>query len=163
MAKVYADLWPQVTDFENLYLAYRKAAKGKRGKAPVASFEFNLEAELCRLQDELIADTYRPGPYHSFYIRDPKHRLISAAPFRDRVVHHALCNVIEPIFERTFIGDSYANRAGKGTHRALDRAQEFARRYHYVLQCDIEQFFPSVDNAIRGTPAVRAEIGRAHV
>ncbi len=148
MAKVYADLWPQVTEFENLYLAYRKAAKGKRGKAPVASFEFNLEAELCRLQDELVAGAYRPGPYHSFYIRDPKHRLISAAPFRDRVVHHALCNVIEPIFERTFIGDSYANRVGKGTHRALDRAQEFARRYHYVLQCDIEQFFPSIDNAI---------------
>ena len=96
----------------------------------------------------MVAQTYQPGPYHSFYIRDPKHRLISAAPFRDRVVHHALCNVIEPIFERTFIGDSYANQVGKGTHRALDRAQAFARRYRYVLQCDVEQFFPSVDLAL---------------
>ena len=73
--------------------------------------------------------TYQPGSYQSFYIHEPKRRLISAAPFRDRVVHHALCNVIEPIFERSFIFDSYANRLGKGTHRAMDRCQEFARRY----------------------------------
>jgi retron-type reverse transcriptase len=64
------------------------------------------------------------------------------------VVHHALCNIIEPVFERTFIGDSYANRKGKGTHAALDRAQAFARQYPYVLQCDIRQFFPSVDHAV---------------
>jgi len=70
---------------------------------------------------------------------------VSAAPFRDRVVHHALCRIIEPLFERTFIGDSYANRVGKGTHAALDRAQALARRYPYVLQCDVEQFFPSID------------------
>ncbi len=97
------------------------------------------------MQAELEDGSYRPGAYRSFYIRDPKRRLISAAPFRDRVAHHALCNVIGPIFERTFIGDSYANRVGKGTHAALDRCQSFARRYRYVLQCDIEQFFPSVD------------------
>ena len=146
--RIYRPLSDEVTSFENLYLAYRKAARGKRGHPPVAAFEFDLEANLCRLQDELVAQTYRPGPYFSFHIHDPKRRLISAAPFRDRVVHHALCNVIEPIFERTFIGDSYANRVGKGTHGALDRAQEFARRYRYVLQCDVEQFFPSVDHAI---------------
>jgi hypothetical protein len=63
-------------------------------------------------------------------------------------VHHALCNVIEPLFERTFIADSYANRLGKGTHAALDRAQGWARHYPYVLQCDLRQFFPSVDHAI---------------
>jgi RNA-directed DNA polymerase len=91
---------------------------------------------------------YRPGPYDSFYIHDPKHRLISAAPFRDRVVHHALCNLMEPLFERSFIHDSYANRVGKGTHRALDRAQAFARRYRYVLQCDVEQFFPAIDHRV---------------
>jgi RNA-directed DNA polymerase len=116
------------------------------------------------------------GPYHSFFIHEPKRRLISAAPFRDRVVHHALCNLIEPIFERSFIDDSYANRAGKGTHRALDRCQAFARRNHYVLQCDIRQFFPSIDHALlRGVlwrkvsdPCVRRLIdqilaGGAHV
>ncbi len=96
----------------------------------------------------MLDGSYKPGAYRSFYIRDPKRRLISAAPFRDRVVHHALCNVIGPLFERTFIGDSYANRVGKGTHAALDRCQSFAQRYRYVLQCDIEQFFPSVDLAI---------------
>jgi retron-type reverse transcriptase len=92
--------------------------------------------------------SYRPGPYTSFYIHEPKRRLISAAPFRDRVAHHALCNVIEPPFERSFIYDSYANRVGKGTHRALDRAQAFARRFRYALQCDVEQFFPACDHQI---------------
>jgi RNA-directed DNA polymerase len=148
VARSYDHLYPSLTSFENLYYAYRKAAKGKRGQPAVATFEFYLERDLCELQDDLEAQTYRPGPYCSFYIRDPKRRLISAAPFRDRVVHHALCNVIEPAFERTFIGDSYANRAGKGTHRALDRAQAWAARHRYVLQCDVEQFFPSVDHAI---------------
>lgn len=81
-------------------------------------------------------------------IHDPKQRKISAAPFRDRVVHHALCNLIEPIFEHTFIPDSYANRIGKGTHRALDRLQKFARRYRYVLRADIVKHFPSIDHAI---------------
>lgn len=114
----------------------------------MAAFEYRLEDNLLHLQEELRSKTYRPGPYDSFYIHEPKRRLISAAPFRDRVVHHALCNLIEPIFERAFIADSYANRVGKGTHRALNRVQELARRYPYVLQCDIRQFFPSVDHAI---------------
>jgi retron-type reverse transcriptase len=74
--------------------------------------------------------------------------MISAAPFRDRVVHHALCNVIEPIFEKTFIHDSYANRRGKGTHKAIERYQHYARRYRYVLKCDVKKFFPSLDHAI---------------
>jgi RNA-directed DNA polymerase len=146
--KTYKNLYPRVWVWENLYLAYRRACKGKRGRAPAATFEWNLEGNLVCLQDELMAQTYRPGPYDSFYIHEPKRRLISAAPFRDRVVHHALCNVIGPIFERCFIHDSYANRMGKGTHRALDRCQEFARRYRYVLQCDVRQFFPSIDHAI---------------
>jgi RNA-directed DNA polymerase len=141
-------LYEQVCTWENFNLAWRKAARGKRGREPAASFEYRLEDNLLRLQQELRDGTYRPGPYTSFYIHDPKHRLISAAPFRDRVVHHALCNVIEPFFERRFIADSYANRVGKGTHRALDRCQAFARRYRYVLQCDVRQFFPSIDHAI---------------
>ena len=125
--KTYRHLYSRVTDFENLYWAYRKARKGKRGKTPAASFERVQEEELLRLQDELRTKTYYPGNYHSFYIHEPKRRLISAAPFRDRVVHHALCRVIEPLWERRFIHDSYANRVGKGTHRALDRAQKSSR------------------------------------
>ncbi|MFQ5858033.1 MAG: reverse transcriptase domain-containing protein [Anaerolineae bacterium] len=148
MAKVFANLYPQVCEFENIYLAYRKARKGKRGRPPAATFEFNLEENLVRLRDELASKTYMPGPYVSFYIHEPKRRLISAAPFRDRVVHHALCNIMEPIFERRFIHDSYANRVGKGTHHALDRCTQFARKLPYVLQCDVKQFFPSVDHAI---------------
>lgn len=140
--------YAQLYSWENLLLAYRKAAKGKRGKSNVAFFEYELEKNLFQLQYELQTQTYQPGKYYSFYIHEPKKRLISAAPFRDRVVHHALCNLIEPIFERSFIVDSYANRVGKGTHSALDRTQQFARKYPYVLQCDIRQFFPSIDHEI---------------
>lgn len=141
-------LFERVTNFDNLLTAFYRARKGKRDKGQVAAFEFRLEPELFRLQRELQSKTYTPGPYTTFYVYDPKQRLISAAPFRDRVVHHALCNVIEPVFEQTFIHDSYANRLGKGTHRAIGRFQHFARRYKYVLKCDIRKFFPSIDHEI---------------
>ncbi len=141
-------MYTQLCSFENLYLAYRKARKGKRGRPATAAFEYDQEAELLRLHEELVSESWQPGAYHSFFIHDPKRRLISAAPFRDRVVHHALCNLLEPLWERRFIVDSYANRVGKGTQRAILRANEFARRYPYVLQCDVEQYFPSLDHAI---------------
>lgn len=138
----YADSYT----WENLYTAYRKAAKGKRSRRPAAAFEFKLEDNLIQLQEELATETYRPGAYVNFTIHEPKRRLISAAPFRDRVVHHALCQVIEPAFERSFIDHSYANRVGKGTHRALDSCQRGLGRYRYLLSCDIKQFFPSIDH-----------------
>jgi RNA-directed DNA polymerase len=146
--KRYANLFPNITAFDNLYLAFRKAAKGKRRKSEVAAFEFDLETNLFTLQEELQQQTYQHGAYRSFVIHDPKRRVISAAPFRDRVVHHALCNIIEPIFDCTFIGDSYANRIGKGNHKALARAQQFSRTYPYVLQCDLRQYFPSIDHIL---------------
>jgi retron-type reverse transcriptase len=146
--KTYRNLYPQVYDFENLYLSYRAARRAKRDRAEVARFEARVEDHLFRLQEELRAETYQPGAYRHFYIYEPKKRKISAAPFRDRVVHHALVNVIEPIFERRFIHDSYACRVGKGTHRALDRCTEFVRRYRFVLQCDVAKFFPTIDHAI---------------
>ncbi len=146
--KTYKHLYSKIHTFGNLERAYRQARKGKRDKEQVARFEFNAEEELVRLQDDLASQTYQPGPYRHFYITEPKSRKISAAPFRDRVVHHALCQIIEPIFERRFIFDSYACRVGKGTHRALDRAQEFARQYRYALKCDIRQCFPSIDHQI---------------
>ncbi|MBN1147367.1 MAG: group II intron reverse transcriptase domain-containing protein [Anaerolineales bacterium] len=141
-------LYPQIVEFENLRLAFKRAARGKRSRPDVADFEYHLEENLLALQDELLGEIYRPGSYYNFRIYDPKPRLISAAPFRDRVVHHALCRVTEPLFERRFIPDSYACRPGKGTHAALDRAQAFARRYPYVLRCDIERFFPSLDHVL---------------
>ena len=155
-------MYQQLCSWENLLLAYRKASKGKRGQPNVAAFEYRLEDNLLQLQYELQTKTYQPGKYHSFYIHDPKKRLISAAPFRDRVVHHALCNLIEPIFEKSFIFDSYANRIGKGTHEALDRATQFARRFRYALTCDVRQFFPSIDHQILRDVIARV-MTRSHV
>ena len=132
----------------NLDRAARRARRGKRYRPDVAAFEFDLEYHLLRLQQQLRDGTYRPGTFRTRVIYEPKRRLISAAPYWDRVVHHALCNVIEPIFERRFIADSYACRKGKGNHAAVRRASEFARRYRYVLKADIQKFFPSVDHAI---------------
>lgn len=134
--------------WKNLWLAYQKASRGKRGKGNVAAFEMLLADNLLELQKELEERTYHPGEYNNFYIHEPKKRLISAAPFRDRVVHHALCNLTTPYFEKCFIANSFANREGKGTHKALDLCQNYARRYQYALQCDIRQFFPSTDHAI---------------
>ncbi len=141
-------LWRALSAWGNLHQAWRHAARGKRSQPEVASFEQALERQLFALQDQLQTGSYRPAPYRSFHIHDPKHRLVSAAAFADRVVHHALVQVIEPLFEPQFSFDSYANRLGKGTHKALDRAQHFMRGHRYVLQCDIKQFFPSVDHAV---------------
>ena len=116
-------LYPKVYSWYNLLLAAHKASLGKRSQEAVARFEYHLEDNLVALEDELRDKTYQPGAYTSFYIHEPKKRLISAAPFRDRVVHHALCNVIEPLFERSFIYDSYANRVKKGTHRAREQTR----------------------------------------
>lgn len=98
------------------------------------------------LQNELLEKSYTPGRYRTFVVYERKPRLISAAPYRDRVVHHALCNVIEPIFERSFIYDSYACRKGKGTHKAVDRFTEFSNKNSYVFKCDIKKYFPSIDH-----------------
>jgi len=114
----------------------------------VARFDACLSDQLLALQAELNSGIYRPGKYVHFFIHEPKRRRISAAPFRDRVVHHALCNVIEPLFESDFIADSYANRVGKGTHRAVDRFQSFSRRYRYVLRLDIVKHFPAMDHQV---------------
>lgn len=141
-------LFDRVTDWSNLLAAARKARRGKRRRPDVAAFEFERERELLRLQTELKDRTYELGTYRAFEISRPKRRLISAAPYRDRVAHHALINVIGPLFDRNFIHDSYANRTGKGTHRAVDRFQAFGRRFRYVLQCDVVKFFPSIDHEI---------------
>lgn len=146
--KRYGNLWPEIISFDNLLAATRTAKKGKRFRDNVLAFNYNLETELINLQAELANKTYTSGRYRTFEIVEPKRRMISAAPYRDRVVHHAICNIIVPIFERTFIDDSYANRVGFGTHRALRRFTEFARSSRYVLQCDIKKYFPSIDHEI---------------
>jgi RNA-directed DNA polymerase len=146
--KRHGNLWQQITSFENLLLAARKAQRGKRFRDNVLAFNDRLEQNLLTLQSQLQTQTYQPGAYRTFEIFEPKPRIISAAPYPDRVVHHALCTIISPIFERTFIHHSYANRLNFGTHRALHRFTHFCRTQPYILQCDIRKYFPSIDHAI---------------
>jgi len=149
MPTTYRHLYAQIYRFEHLLAAYRRARRGKRSRPDVAAFEFRYEDDLLRLSEELRDGTYQPGTYRRFTVTENgKRRVISAAPFRDRVVHHALCAIIEPIFEPRFIFDSYASRPGKGSHAALHRAQHFARGHRYALQMDVREFFPSVDHSI---------------
>ena len=141
-------LFAQVANFAALHSAAQRAVAGKRKKLGAAAFFANLEGELLRLERELQDQSYRTGRYLEIMVRDPKRRLVSAAPFRDRVVHHALFATIGPIFERGFIDDSYANRTGKGTHRALARYEHYRDRYRHVLRADIYRYFPSIDHAV---------------
>ena len=129
----------------------RRGVAGGGGQAPgpgPAAFLANLETEVLALERELRAGTWRPGGYVSFEIRDPKRRTISAAPFRDRVVHHAVHAVIAPLFERGFIDHTYANRAGKGTHRAVARYERLRDRHRHVLRGDIYRYFPAIDHEV---------------
>ncbi|MBD2312029.1 RNA-directed DNA polymerase [Desertifilum sp. FACHB-1129] len=143
--KRYGNLYPQITEFSNFLLAARKAQKGKRFRENVLAFNYNLEGELNTLQSELTHKTYQPGTYRTFEIKEPKLRTVSAAPYRDRVVHHALCNIIVPLIEPSFTSSSYANRVGYGMHRALNRFVDHYRSHRYVLLCDIQKYFPSID------------------
>jgi RNA-directed DNA polymerase len=142
------NLYDKITSWDNLLESARKAARGKRARPDVARFLHDLEPNLCRLQRELTDGAYRPGAYRTFWIHDSKSRQISAAPFRDRVVHHALTSVLEPVFEARFTRHSFASRKGFGQHRALALAREACRDYRYVLKCDIRKYFPSMDHQI---------------
>ena len=153
--KRHKQLWERICAFENITDAAREAMLGKRGTVAGARFFADWEREVVRLERELREGSYRPGAYHYFQITDPKLRIVAAAPFRDRVVHHALVRVIEPLFEPRFIEDSYACRQGKGTHAGMRRALEFAKRFPWAIKCDIRRYFPSIDHRI-----LRGQIGR---
>lgn len=146
--KTHKNLWPKIIDFQNLLIAANRAQKGKRLQHNVARFNLQLEPALFRLQSELALRDYQPGAYQAFYISDPKPRMISAAPYRDRVVHHALCNLIAPVLEKSMIDDTFANRLSKGTRPAVERFAQWCNTYPYVLKCDIRKFFPSIDHEI---------------
>ena len=144
--KRYGHLFEPIATFDNLLRGAKKALRGKKNKNPVAEFYFHLEPELLRLEEELQTGTYVPRPYRSFMVYEPKPRRICAAHIRDRVVHHAICKVLEPIFEAFSIHHSYACRKDKGTHRAIRRAQTFSRAHRYFLKLDVHTFFESVDH-----------------
>ena len=146
--KTSKNLFDGIISFENVLSAAQKAAKGKRENQSVLLFFNYLEENLWELISALQNKTYQPGSYKTFSIYKPKPRLISAAPFRDRVVHHALISVVGPILERSFIFDTYANRTAKGTHKAIERYQYYLKKYDYVLKCDIRKYFPSIDHEI---------------
>lgn len=146
--KRHGNLFERVVTFENLLLASQNAIRGKKDKRAVASFYFHLENELLSLQSELISGEYQPRPFIQFEVREPKVRKICSSDFRDRVVHHGVCNFIEPIFESKSIYDSYACRQDKGAHSAVKRCQAFTRKFGYYLKCDIRKFFESIDHEI---------------
>ncbi len=146
--KKLSDIYPAVIAKENLYQSAYMASRGRRYRDTTADFNFSLEREIDRLHKELLNKTYCHGKYRLFTIYDPKKRKIAAAPFKDRVVHHAVHDVIEPIIDKTFIYDSYACRKDKGTHMAVDRAQRFLRANKFCFHGDIKRYFPSINRCI---------------
>jgi RNA-directed DNA polymerase len=145
--KRHKHLFDQVASLENLLAASRAALREKKMKPAAARYLAVMEKEVFGLHEELHTGNYRHGPYHYFTIHEPKARLVAAARFRDRVLHHALVRVLEPLFEPRFIEDSFACRPGKGTHAGMRRAAEFARRFPYALKCDVRKYFPSIHQA----------------
>lgn len=152
--KTFNNLFTQIYDYRNLYQAFLLAQRNKRNKPDVLKFKSCLESNLWNIQNDLIYKTYQPGEYKIFYVYDPKVRLIMAAPFCDRVVHHALCNIIEPIFENRFIDTSFACRVEKGVDAGVDKVTEYlfeTRQIYgkmYCLKCDIRKYFQSINKDI---------------
>ncbi|MDO8660358.1 MAG: reverse transcriptase/maturase family protein [Candidatus Woesearchaeota archaeon] len=146
--KTRKNLFEKICSFENLHFAFQKARRGKNSINEVLLYNYNLERNLIKLQKQLQNQAYKTGHYRNFTIFEPKKREISALPFKDRIVHHAVCNIIEPIFEKTFINDSYACRKNKGTHAGANKLQHFLRKNSkmaFALKCDVKHYFPSVD------------------
>ena len=136
---------------ENLYTAWHKVSLGKSAKPPILNFYRSLDQNLASIADDLRNGTYRPGAYNRFLIKDPKERIIAASPVRDRVVQHAVMNYYDPVFDRHLIFDSFACRAGKGTHKAVLRAFHFAKSTRYFLKMDVRKYFDSIDHMILKT------------
>jgi hypothetical protein len=148
--KRVGNLMADIAAVDNLRLAFWKAAKGKQGKADCRRFAADLEANLERLAMGLLSGCVQVGDYHYFRIHDPKERLICAASFRERVLHHALMNVCEPVLERAAVSDSYACRKAKGCLAAVERAGQFARQHGWFVKMDVRKYFDSVDHDVVG-------------
>lgn len=137
-----------VASVENLFLAAARARRGKSRRPDVEDWWLRRESEILQLRKELLSGSYQPGPYRFFEIFEPKRREIAAAPFRDRVVHHALCNLLAPVLERTFIARSFSCQIGKGTTAARECCRQLTNRHRFVLKCDVRKFFPNIDHEI---------------
>lgn len=148
--KTYSDIYGDIIALPNLYRAYHEARKGKVDRT-FLEFDSNLHENLWKLHEELLNQTYEPSPYTVFYVNDYKERKIMAPHFRDHIVHHAIYNYLEQIYDSTFIYDSYACRKGKGTHKGFNRLRSFINKYSnddYFLKCDITKYFYSIDHYV---------------
>ena len=148
-------MYKEICAYKNLFLAFNNAKKGKTKRRYIKRFKRNLVENLLKLNKELSAQTYCPKQLKDFVLREPKTRKISKSAFRDRVVHHALCNFIVPVLSKSFIYDSHANQIGKGTHKALERFDKFKKKVSknnartcYVLKADIKHYFHEVNHEI---------------
>jgi len=150
--KRHGNLFKNITDIDNIYLAYKKARKGKSWQNTISCFDDDLDENIFNIRDALIEKTFTTSPYIEKMIYEPKQRIIYKLPFNpDRVVQHALMNVLEPIWSGLFIHDSYACRAGKGIHAGSKRTMEFIRAVGsgaHCLKMDIRKFYPSIDHDI---------------
>lgn len=148
-------MFKKITSLENLFLAWHEFKPDKIAKEDVSRFAIDVEEHLFALHASLTAGTWRHGHYSAFYVRDPKLRHIHKASVSDRVLHHAIVRVVEPVFDKSFIFDSYSSRKTKGAHKAGERFREFTWKLSrnntktvWILKCDIRKFFDSVDHAI---------------
>lgn len=148
-------MFDKITNLNNLFPAYHEFRRGKRSKPDVQEFERHLEDNIFQLHEDLVFGRYRHGLYHRFHIFDPKHRVIHKANVRDRLVHHAIYRILSPIFEHSFIFDSYSCRIGKGTHTAVRRLEKFTRKVSknytkscWALKLDIKKSFDSINHQI---------------
>src|SRR3989338_3265318 len=149
------DIFKKIVSSEHLFSAWAEFRKGKERKPDVASFAWRLEENIFELQRKLKSGRYQHGRYTSFHIRDPKPRHIHKATVRDRIVHHAVFAALNPIFEPTFIADSFSCRINKGTHKGVERLHVMLRKVSrnnarpcFALKCDVRKFFASVDQDI---------------
>lgn len=140
---------------ENLFISWKEFKRGKTKRKDVQKFEMFLEDNLFNLHQELKEKTYKHSDYTSLYVKDPKLRHIHKASVRDRIIHHAVYRILYPLFDKSFIYDSYSCRNNKGTHKAIERLEKFARkvsknytRQCFCLKCDIKKFFASIDHKI---------------
>ncbi|OIO80409.1 hypothetical protein AUJ84_03555 [Candidatus Pacearchaeota archaeon CG1_02_32_132] len=162
--KTHNNFYEKLISLGNLTLAWRKARRGKTKKPYIIEFEKNIEKNLIDLHYELKSRTYIPKPLKTFILRDPKTRKISKSDFRDRIIHHAICNLLEPIYEKIFIYDSFASRKGKGNLKAIERFYYFVRKVSrnnrpngwfnanqirgYCLKADIKHYFEEVNHDV---------------
>lgn len=147
--KRHGDLFNEFASIENLYIAYTRARKGKRWQNIVKEFERDVDGNLKLLREMLLNQTFNTSKYRTKIISEPKVRKIYILPFYpDRIVQHALMQVIGPVWDKLFIHDSYACRVGKGTHLGSKRAMYYLRQNNYVLKADVKKFYPSIDHEI---------------